>query len=192
MPKDYGSFCRLMKLFCELYDVLYLNKLNRSRCILYVFECPNGFCGFKMVSGFWLPCNNKHARKISGLGHVHKATNSLFSFFGILLLTVMFRHSCSFICMVQAGVSQFVAKISFISTTHFYLLFQNFFFYFSRFLPSDFHITSFLSWFELFAQCCQRYQPCNSSGYAKHLSRHYYQLQISLSSYLVRLRHWPA
>ena len=94
--------------------------------------------------------------------------------------------------LVQAGVSQFVAKISFISTTHFYLLFQNFFFYFSRFLPSDFHITSFLSWFKLFAQCCQRYQPCNSSGYAKHLSRHYYQLQISLSSYLVRLRHWPA
>ena len=102
MPKDYGSFCRLMKLFCELYDVLYLNKLNRSRCILYVFECPNGFCGFKMVSGFWLPCNNKHARKVSGLGDVHKATNSLLSFFGILLLTVMFRHIC-FFCLVQAG-----------------------------------------------------------------------------------------
>ena len=104
MPKDYGSFCRLMKLFCELYDVLYLSKLNRSRCILYVFECPNGFCGFKMVSGFWFlvsgfwsPCNNKHARKVSGLGDVQKATNSMLSFFGILLLTVMFRHISCFI-----------------------------------------------------------------------------------------------
>ena len=129
MPKDYGSFCRLMKLFCELYDVLYLNKLNRSRCILYVFECPNGFCGFKMVSGFWLPCNNKHARKVSGLGDVHKATNSLLSFFGILLLTVMFRHICCFY-LVQAGVSPFVAKISFISTTHFYITVSKLFFLF--------------------------------------------------------------
>ena len=130
MPKDYGSFCRLMKLFCELYDVLYLNKLSRSRCILYVFECPNGFCGFKMVSGFRLPCNNKHARKVGGLGDVHKATNSLLSFFGILLLTVMFRHICCFY-LVQAGVSPFVAKISFISTTHFYITVSKLFFFIS-------------------------------------------------------------
>ena len=127
MPKDYGSFCRLMKLFCELYDVLYLNKLNRSRCILYVFECPNGFCGFKMVSGFWLPCNNKHARKVSGLGEVHKATNSLFSFFGILLLTVMFRHSCSFIWYRQVCPSLSQKSVSFQPLT-FILLFQNSFF----------------------------------------------------------------
>ena len=128
MPKDYGSFCRLMKSFCELYDVLYLNKLSRSRCILYVFECPNGFCGFKMVSGFWLPCNNKHARKVSGLGDVHKATNSLFSFFGILLLTVMFRHNCSFIWYTQVCPSLSQKSVSFQPLT-FILLFQNSFFF---------------------------------------------------------------
>ena len=130
MPKDYGSFCRLMKLFCELYDVLYLNKLNRSRCILYVFECPNDFCGFKMVSGFWLTCNNKHARKVSGLGDVHKATNSLLSFFGILLLTVMFRHICFFL----SGTGRYVCprlsrkSVSFQPLTSI-LLCQNSFFF---------------------------------------------------------------
>ena len=91
-----------------------------------------------LVSGFWLPCNNEHALKVSGLADVHKATNSLLSFFGILQLTVMFRHICCFY-LVQAGVSPFVAKISFISTTHFYItvsklvFFFFFFFYFSRF-----------------------------------------------------------
>ena len=109
------------------YDVLYLNKLSRSRCILYVFECPNGFCGFKMNSGFWLPCNNKHARKVSGLGDVHKATNSLFSFFGILLLTVMFRHNCSFIWYRQVCPSLSQKSVSFQPLT-FILLFQNSFF----------------------------------------------------------------
>ena len=81
-----------------------------------------------MVSGFWLPCNNEHVRKVGGLGDVQKATNSLLSFFGILLLTVMFHQK----------------SVSFQPLT-FILLLLFFFFYFSQFLPSDFHITSFLS-----------------------------------------------
>ena len=89
-----------------------------------------------LVSGFWLPCNNEHALKVSGLADVHKATNSLLSFFGILQLTVMFRHICCFY-LVQAGVSPFVAKISFFNHSLLYYCFKTrfffFFFYFSRF-----------------------------------------------------------
>ena len=128
MPKDYGSFCRFNR-NCFVNYMTFCTSTNWTEVDAFYMSSISQMVsvGLKwfLVSGF--PCNNKQARKVSGLGDVHKATNSLLSFFGILLLTVMFRHICCFY-LVQAGVSPFVAKISFISTTHFYITVSKLFF----------------------------------------------------------------
>ena len=106
---------------------------------------------------------------------VHDATYLSLSFVGYLSSThFLWLLSCTalivslfrtprdgFKVAVLSGlcVPLFTATLSFSSVTHgtFEFPFQNFFFYFKQFPPSEFYIPSF-------TQCYQRYEPCNCSG----------------------------
>ena len=57
MPNDYGSFCRFNR-NCFVNYMTFCTSTNWTEVDAYYMSSrapPNGFCGFKMVSGFWLP-----------------------------------------------------------------------------------------------------------------------------------------